>query len=155
VVAAARNHFLLPPDDDYLQVRIEDGAAYVPTHRKSADVILLDGYDAGNQVEALATVDFYRACRQALKPGGVLSVNLWGRDTGFTNYYGRLLEAFDGQVCSLAVEGKTNVVALALEGEEGQVRMEKGLSEAAGLGRSWGLDLLRFARELRWAHMSA
>lgn len=155
VVAAARDHFFLPPDDDRLQVRIEDGAAYVPAHRKSADVILLDGYDAGNQVESLATLDFYRACRQALKPGGVLSVNLWGQDKGFPDYFSRLVEAFDGQVCSLTVQGRTNMVVLALEGEGGPVRLEKGLSEAMALGRSWGLDLLRFARDFRWACVRA
>jgi spermidine synthase len=154
VVAAARDHFFLPPDDECLQIRIEDGAAYVPAHPKSADVILLDGYDAGNQVEALATLDFYRACRRALKPGGVLSVNLWGQDKGFPDYFRRLAEAFDGQVCSLTVQGRTNMLALALEGEGGPARLEKGLSEAMVLGRSWGLDLLRFAKDLRWACVS-
>lgn len=151
VVAAARDHFFLPPDDDCLQVRIEDGAAYVPAHRASADVILLDGYDAGNQVEALATLEFYRACRQALKPGGILSVNLWGQDKAFADYFGRLVEAFDGQACSLTVQGRTNMVVLALEGEGGPARLEKGLNQAMDVGRSWGLDLLRFARDLCWA----
>ncbi|HYP68193.1 MAG TPA: methyltransferase domain-containing protein [Thiobacillaceae bacterium] len=155
VVAAARNHFFLPPDDDCLQVWIEDGAVYVPAHPRSADVILLDGYDAGNQVEALATLDFYRACRRALKPGGALSVNLWGQDRGFPDYISRLVDAFDGQVCSLPVQGKTNVVVLALEGEGGPARLEKGLREAADWGRTWGLDLLRFARDLRWACIRA
>ncbi len=151
VVAAARDHFFLPPDDDRLQVRIEDGAAYVPAHPRSADVILLDGYDAGNQVEALATLELYRACRQALKPGGALSVNLWSQDRGFPHYFGRLVEAFDGQVCSLTVQGRSNMVALALEDDRGPARLEKGLSEAMHLGRLWGLDLLRFGKDLRWA----
>jgi spermidine synthase len=155
VVAAARDHFFLPPDDDCLQVRIEDGAVYVPAHPKSADVILLDGYDAGNQVEALATLDFYRACRAALKSGGVLSVNLWGQDKGFPDYFNRVVEAFDGQVCSLTVQGRTNVVVLGLEAPGAPVRLENGLSEAVDLGQSWGLDLLRFARELRWASVKA
>ena len=150
VVAAARSHFFLPPDDDCLEVRIEDGASYVPAHPESADVILLDGYDAGDQVESLATLEFYRACRKALKPGGVLSVNLWGQDKGFPEYFSRLVDAFDGQICSMAVQGRTNVVALALESQGGPSRLEQGLKEAAILGRSWGLDLLRFARDLRW-----
>ncbi len=153
VVGAARSHFFLPPDDAHLQVRIEDGAAYVPAHPGSADVILLDGYDAGNQVEALATLEFYQACRHALKPGGVLCVNLWGQDRNFSDYFGRLVEAFAGQVCSLTVQGRTNVIALALEREGGQAGLEDGLSEAVAMGRLWGLDLLRFARELRWAQV--
>lgn len=151
VVSAARAHFFLPPDNDYLEVLIEDGAAYVPAHPQSADVILLDGYDAGNQVESLATPEFYRACRQALKPGGVLSVNLWGQDKGFVDYLSRLIDAFDGQVCSMSIRGKTNVVVLALNKPGGSGRLEEALADAAKLGKHWGLDLLHFARELRWA----
>jgi spermidine synthase len=151
VMRAARSHFFLPQDDDHLQVLIDDGAAYVPAHPQSTDVILLDGYDAGNQVESLATGDFYRACRKALKPGGVLSVNLWGQDKEFANYYARLIEAFEGQVCSMSIQGKTNVVALGINGEGAASRLERALPEARQLGNQWGLDLLRFARELRWA----
>lgn len=151
VVAAARNHFFLPPDDDCLEVLIDDGAAYVPAHPQSADVIVLDGYDAGNQVERLATPEFYRACRQALKPGGVLSVNLWGRDKAFADYFARLADAFEGRICSVPIEGKTNVVALALNAGGGPLRLEKALATAAVTGKQWGLDLLRYARDLRWA----
>jgi len=98
VIAAARTHFELPPDDEALRVVEADGALYVRQHAASADVILLDGFDAGNQVEALATQTFYATCRRALKPGGVLVVNLWGRDSEFSEYFARLTRAFDGEV---------------------------------------------------------
>jgi spermidine synthase len=152
VVSAARGHFFLPPDDETLHVLIDDGAVYMPAHPQSADVILLDGYDAGNQVESLATPGFYQACRSALKQGGILSVNLWGQDKGFTDYFARLVEAFDGQVCSMSIQGKTNVVVLAINGEGGSSRLENALAGAAHASKDWGLDLLRYARELRWAH---
>jgi spermidine synthase len=86
VIAAARAHFELPGNDATLNVTEGDGALYVRQHPASADVILLDGFDAGNQVEALATQTFYAACRRALKPGGILVVNLWGRDSEFAEY---------------------------------------------------------------------
>jgi spermidine synthase len=151
VVSAAHNHFFLPPEDEYLRVIIEDGATYMPAHPQSANAILLDGYDAGNQVESLATAAFYQSCRQALKPGGVLSVNLWGQDERFADYFRRLVEVFDGQVCSIPIQGKTNIVVLALEGPGGESRLERSLAESADTGEDWGLDLPRYARELRWA----
>lgn len=76
VIDAARVHFALPPDDANLTVIEADGALYVRQHPASANVILLDGFDAGNQVEALATQTFYAACRRALRPGGILVANL-------------------------------------------------------------------------------
>lgn len=149
VVAAARSHFFLPQDDERLGVVIGDGAEYVPAHPGSADVILLDGFDAGNQVESLASLEFYQACRRALKPGGVLVVNLWGRDPGFVAYFSRLVAAFDGQVAWLPVMGKSNVIALGLVEDDGRTMLAKVQTEK--LSRKWGLDFATFQRELRWA----
>lgn len=148
VVAAARSHFELPGDDDHLQVRIGDGAAYVPAHPESADVILLDGFDAGNQVESLATIEFYSACRRALKPGGVLVVNLWGRDSSFNIYFSRLVAAFDGNLAWLPVMNKTNVIAFGVQGDKYPQNWSPG--ELSQLGKNWGLDFAAFARDINW-----
>lgn len=149
VVAAARSHFFLPGDDAHLQVILGDGAEYVPEHPDSADVILLDGFDAGNQVEGLATLEFYQACRSALKPGGVLVVNLWGRDPGFVTYFSRLVAAFEGQVAWLPVIGKNNVIAFCVSGEGGRSRLEN--AETDKLRKKWSLDFMAYRREMRWA----
>jgi spermidine synthase len=149
VVAAARSHFQLPEDDAYLHVVVGDGAEYVAAHPASADAILLDGFDAGNQVESLATLEFYQACRRALKPGGVLVVNLWGRDPEFITWFSRLVAAFDGQVAWLPVMGKSNVIAFALAGGDGPERL--ACAEIDKLSKKWGLDLATFRRELRWS----
>lgn len=150
VVAAARSHFELPGDDDRLRVIIEDGAAYVPAHPDSADVILLDGFDAGNQVESLATIEFYSACLRALKPGGVLVVNLWGRDSSFATYFSRLVAAFEGKLAWLPVMNKTNVIAFGMREETESKKWRD--EELAQLGMRWGLDFAAFARDLHWAH---
>jgi spermidine synthase len=150
VVAAARSHFFLPEDDEHLRVLVGDGAEYVPAHPGSADVILLDGFDAGNQVESLSTLDFYQACRRALKPGGILVVNLWGRDPEFVTWFSRLVTAFDGQVAWLPVMGKSNVIAFGVCDDEGAARL--GRAEVEKLAKKWGLDFATFRRELRWAN---
>jgi spermidine synthase len=148
VVAAARSHFELPSDDERLRVRIEDGAAYVPAHPGSADVILLDGFDAGNQVEDLATIEFYLACKRALRPGGVLVVNLWGRDSHFVTYFSRLVSAFEGHLAWLAVMNKTNVVVFGMQG--GRYPDNWHGHDLAQLGKIWGLDFATFAGGLHW-----
>lgn len=150
VVSAARSHFFLPGDDERLQVILGDGAAYVSEHPGTADVILLDGFDAGNQVEDLATLEFYEACKRVLKPGGVLVVNLWGRDPGFVNYFSRLVAAFEGQVAWLPVMGKSNVIAFGVSGEDARSRPVR--AEIDKLGKKWGLDFVTFRREMRWAN---
>jgi len=151
VVAAARTHFELPPDDATLSVVEADGAVYVRQHPGSADVILLDGFDAGNQVEALATQTFYAACRRVLKPGGILVVNLWGRDSEFAEYFARLTRAFDGEVGWISVQNKTNVIVFAFAGPGASARLEAARPQLADLSKRYGLDLRGFARDFQWA----
>lgn len=155
VIAAARAHFEVPPDDGTLQVIEADGAVYVRQHPASADVILLDGFDGGNQVEALATEVFYAACRQALRPDGVLVVNLWGRDTQFTEYFSRLVRTFDGQVSSLSVMGKTNVIVFAFAAEDVGETLEAARDRVSPLTRGFGLDFAGFLRDFHWHHLDS
>jgi spermidine synthase len=150
VIAAARAHFELPPDDEALSVIEADGALYVRQHPASADVILLDGFDAGNQVEALATQTFYNACRRALKPGGVLVVNLWGRDSAFKEYFARLARAFDGEVGWISVQYKTNIIVFGFNEPGARTRLEAAVPKLADLSKRYGLDLRGFARDFQW-----
>lgn len=150
VIAAARTHFELPPDDEMLTVVEADGALYVRQHPASADVILLDGFDAGNQVEALATQTFYAACRRALKPGGILVVNLWGRDSEFKEYFARLARAFDGEVGWLSVQYKTNVIVFGFNEPGAAERLDAAQPKLADLSKRYGLDLRGFARDFQW-----
>jgi spermidine synthase len=151
VIAAARAHFELPPDDATLTVVEADGALYVRQHAGSADVILLDGFDAGNQVEALATQTFYAACRRVLRPGGMLVINLWGRDRDFAEYFARLTRAFDGEVGWVSVQHKTNVIVFAFAEPGAAARLEAVQPRLADLSKRYGLDLRGFARDFQWA----
>lgn len=150
VIAAARAHFELPPDDETLKVVEADGALYVRRHPGSANVILLDGFDAGNQVEALATQTFYAACRRALKPGGILVVNLWGRDGDFAEYFARLTRAFEGEVGWLSVHDRTNVIIFCFSEPGAAARLDAAQPGLAELSKRYGLDLRRFARDFHW-----
>lgn len=150
VIAAARTHFELPPDDETLSVIEADGALYVRQHPASANVILLDGFDAGNQVEALATQTFYAACRRALKPGGVLVVNLWGRDGHFAEYFARLTRAFEGEVGWLSVQDRTNVIIFGFTEPGAPARLDAARPRLADLSKRYGLDLRGFARDFHW-----
>lgn len=155
VIAAARGQFALPPDDATLSVIEADGAHYVKRHPGSADVILLDGFDAGNQVAELATQPFYKACRKVLKPGGILVVNLWGRDAEFAEYFARLSRAFDEQVGWISVQHKTNIIVMGFLDADAPARLERVKPELAERAKQFGLDLRGFARDFQWAETIA
>jgi spermidine synthase len=80
-VVALRDAFRVPPDDGRFQVVVDDGARFVRRLPRHFDVLLVDGYDARGIAPALSTSRFYGDCRDSLAPGGVLVVNLFGRET--------------------------------------------------------------------------
>ncbi len=148
VVAIARQFFYLPPDDERLQVVVGDGVTYLETARSKSDVIILDGYDAQAQVEALSTGVFYRSCARALSDSGVLVVNLWGGDRNFKGCVERIAQAFNRRVACLPAGKPGNVVALAFKRSPGMPRWNDLQHRALGLTDTMGLKFTDFVRDL-------
>jgi spermidine synthase len=80
----------------------------------TVDLLHVDLYDQEAAAPVLDSEDFYSACRATLANGGVMSVNLFGRDASFEASVARIAAAFGSdQVWSLRPtrEGNTVVVA--------------------------------------------
>lgn len=148
VVDIARQYFFVPPDDDRLSIVVADGAAYLQDNRISADVVVVDGYDAESQVEALSTPAFYRDCARALAPDGMLVVNLWGGDRNFTTCVNRIAKAFDGLVACLPAGRPGNIAAFAFKRSPGQPLWQDLRARGAALEALYGLEFTRFVSEL-------
>ena len=116
VIAACRRSFHLPLDGAKLQVLNMDADSWVhdPANRQSVRLLHVDLYDHEAAAPVLDDARFYAACRAVLADGGVMSVNLFGRDASFQDSLLRIATAFGaGQVWSLRPtrEGNTVVVA--------------------------------------------
>jgi spermidine synthase len=59
-------------DDPRVEIVIDDGAHFVNTTARRFDVIISDSTDPIGPGGALFTTDFYAACKNCLKPGGIL-----------------------------------------------------------------------------------
>jgi len=148
VVAVARQFFQVPLDDARLKVVIGDGAEFVGRDGLKPDVILVDGYDAESQVEALSTPAFYRDCARALGPAGMLVVNLWGGDRDYVNCVERIAVAFDRLLVRLPAGKPGNVVAIAFKRSPGQPSWQDLRRRARELEDKFGLEFTRFVQEL-------
>lgn len=119
VIDACRLWFHLPPDGRRLRVLNEDAGRYVndPAHAGTADVLCVDIYDHEAAAPALDDESFYRACHRLLAPQGVMSVNLFGRNTSFAVSAGRIQAAFGvGRVAMLKPTREGNSIVLACKG---------------------------------------
>lgn len=84
-------------DNKRLDVRVEDGMAFLANTREKFDLIALDLPDPIGPATALYEEPFFRDCRKALAPGGVLSLHLGSpvsRPDRVSAHYERLTRCF-------------------------------------------------------------
>jgi len=119
VIGACRMWFQLPADDARLQVVEADAGAWVRdrAHLQSADVLSVDLYDHDAAAPVLDSDAFYASCHGVLAHGGLMAVNLFGRDTSFAASAARIATAFGlDQVWSLRPTREGNTVVIAGRG---------------------------------------
>lgn len=121
VITACRLWFRLPDDDARLSVIEADAGAYAadPAQHGTADALCVDLYDHEAAAPVLDDAAFYRDCHALLAEGGVMSVNLFGRDASFGRSAERIVAAFGaGQVAMLRPTREGNSIVLAWRGFE-------------------------------------
>lgn len=147
IVATARVHFALPPDDERLTVEIGDGAQALSP--ECCDVLLLDAYHDEAHVPELAAAHFYDAAFLALEPRGVLVVNFMDDDPLFDQYLQRLEGTFGGAVLAMRALYDPNIIAFALKGMPPRVEWNELRRRAAALEARLGLPFAKYVKRLR------
>lgn len=96
VVTACRLWFKLPRDDLRLHVIEADAGSEIqkPEHQGTVDLLHVDLYDQEAAAPVLDDADFYTHCRGLLTDDGVMTVNLFGRDSSYVESLTRMAEAF-------------------------------------------------------------
>jgi spermidine synthase len=147
VLAAARQHFSLPPDDARLAVEIGDGAeALAP---ECCDVLVIDAYHDEEHVPKLASSEFYDAAWLALEARGALVVNFMNDDRNFDRYLARLENAFGGAVLAMPALYDPNIIAFAFKGLPETFSWENLRLRAQALESRFGLPFPRYVSRLR------
>jgi spermidine synthase len=152
VIGANRLWFRLPPDDARLTVVEDDAARWVaePAHAGIAQVLNVDLYDHEAAAPVLDDEAFYADCRDVLDAdGGVMTVNLFGRDASFTRSSERIAAVFGRhQVWSLRPtrEGNTVIVAARDVIVPGRDELRR---RAANIEERYGLPAQKWLRMVR------
>jgi len=151
VVAACRSWFRLPSDAPGLEVLTMDAADFVAAQerRGSADVLSVDLYDHEAASPVLDSQAFYRGCRDLLADGGVMTVNLFGRDASFDRSHARIAAVFGETAVHLFKPTREgNVVVLAMK----QVTFpdpDELARRAENIQTRWKLPARKWLRMLR------
>jgi spermidine synthase len=114
VVDVARKYFGFQ-EDPRLQAYVADGRRFIEECRDPYDLIFLDAFDRDSIPYHLATREFLRATRKALKPDGVVASNIW---SSYTNaLHDSMLRTYRDvfpDVYLVEVQGAGNEIVLAL-----------------------------------------
>jgi spermidine synthase len=121
VIGVCRAFFHLPRDSARFTV-IEGNAAEFAADAARADtvdVLCVDLYDHDAASPVLDSAAFYRDCHRLLADGGVMSVNLFGRDASFVRSAKRIAAAFGAdRVRSLQPTKEGNTIVIAVKNAE-------------------------------------
>jgi spermidine synthase len=134
-VIALRDAFHVPPDSERFAVVHADAAEWLAAHPASADVLLVDGFDARGLPPGLADTPFYSDCRRALLPGGVLVANVFTYDPRYPDVMDALDTVFAGHTCWFDKVAGNNRIVYALHAPaDAALRRMTALRRRRGLG---------------------
>ena len=143
-VIALRDTFRVPPDDRRFAIHADDGVRFVRAAQRRYDALLVDGYDANGMPAKLRAPSFVADCRAALRPDGLLVVNLNSDDANAMRLVATVRAAFGDRVLVVddAVGGNRIVFAGApLARRVGAIERPESLDREA-----WAQLVLPFAR---------
>ena len=147
VVAAARAHFLLPPDDERLTVEIGDGAEALSP--ECCDLLVVDAFEDELHVPKFASSEFYDAAFLALREPGALVANFMNDDAKLDQNLQRLERAFGGAVLAMPALYDPNILAFAFRGAPPSIAWSTLRARAEKLEARHGLPFTRYVPKLR------
>jgi spermidine synthase len=148
VVAAARQAFNLPTENERLQIIVAEGADWLANVTEAFDLILVDGFDANGQTGGLERVRFYQDARRRLSDGGLFVCNFLSRSPKFLQSCLALDSAFDGRTRLLPQTPGGNVIALAAVNKTVNLDEATLRERVRALQSRTGLDLEHLALRL-------
>ena len=149
VISVARGLFELPFEGEKFEIIEADGAEYIKTLRGGTDILLVDGFDGVQIIDALVVEPFFADCRTALSDNGIFVTNGWSGDKRYPLFLQRLAQVFEQRVLCVPAETHGNVAVIAFQNQAPQP-LEALQKKAAKLGEQYGLD---FKTMLHQAHV--
>jgi spermidine synthase len=148
VISACQLWFKLPRDDSRLTVIAADAAAEIQKaqHRGTVDLLHVDLYDHEAAGPVLDTDEFYAHCHDLLTDDGVMTVNLFGRNSSYQQSLVKIACAFGPQaVWAFTPTREGNTVVLA-QREPTRPDRESLLKRAGVIESRWSLPAKKWLR---------
>lgn len=147
-VIAFRDAFLVPADNERLQIINGDGADFLETTEKGLDVLLVDAFDKTGFAPSLANRAFFENAYAKLAGNGVLVINLAGEKESYAGLIGEAMHVFDDQVIVISVPDDGNHVLYAFKETYFEPRWRWLHNYAKELRAKFDLDFPAFVQKM-------
>lgn len=147
-VIAFRDAFMVPPDDERLQIIEADGAEFLENTEKGIDALLVDAFDKTGFAPSLANREFFDNAYAKLSGNGVLVINLAGEKESYAGLIGEAMHVFDDQVIVISVPDDGNHVLYAFKERYFEPRWRWLHNYAKELRAKFGLDFPAFVQKM-------
>jgi spermidine synthase len=151
VISACQRWFKLPRDDARLRVIEADAEEEIqkPQHQGTVDLLQVDLYDDDAAGPVLDSDEFYAHCHDLLTDDGVMTVNLFGRNSSYRHSLVKIAGAFGPQaVWAFTPTREGNTVVLA-QREPTRPDRETLLARAGVIESRWSLPAKKWLRLLK------
>lgn len=147
-VIALRGQFMIPDDDDRLNIIHANAVTYLAQHTLQADIVMLDGFDPDGLVPTLNSESFYAACHRALRPEGILVTNMWGKRKQLVSFLTELRKQFAQKVWWCRSLDSYNLISFSCKGEA-PVFTSSLEERAESLDQQFQLQLVELSAQMR------
>jgi len=152
VHSVAQRYFKLP-DDDRINIHITDAAEFIhhaDSEHSAYDLILLDAFTADGVAPSTTSMMFFAACRASLAADGVMAANLRAEDAyKLEDILGALADTFDGRLLRLPIDGKANIITLAISQGKPRKELRQLDARAKQLQQQLDLEFISLLKTLR------
>lgn len=151
VMAIAQSMFDIPEESDTFELVLADGADYIKTVRGGTDVILVDGFDGEQIIDAFVDIPFFEHCYTALSDNGIFVTNWWQGDKRFDLFVDKLRAVFGKQVLLVPAQTHGNIAVLAFKSAP-EMRLDALQKRADKLSDVYHLDFKDMLTALKSRH---
>ncbi len=148
VISACRLWFKLPQDDLRLKVIQADAAQEIlkASHRGTVDALQVDLYDHEAAAPVLDSADFYAHCRDLLTDQGVMTVNLFGRDSSYNTSLEKMTRSFGADAVWAFRPTREGNTIVAAQRQPSRPDRTELVQRADVIESRWGLPAKKWLR---------
>lgn len=148
VVSACRLWFKLPPEGPRLQVLLADAAREIrkDSHLGTVDALQVDLYDHEAAAPVLDSAGFYADCKGLLTDGGMMTVNLFGRDASFESSLDKISDVFGAEAVWVFRPTREGNAVVAAQRQASRPTRDLLTQRAQLIESRWGLPARKWLR---------